>query len=186
VKQDAVPGRYTSLWFEATKPGTYHLFCAEYCGTQHSGMIGHVVVMEPAAYQVWLSGGPVTGSLASRGAVLFEQLGCITCHRGEPGMRGPLLDSVFGKRVQLQSGETVTADEAYIRESILDPQAKIVAGFQPIMPTFKGLVSEEGLMELIGYIKSLGEQAAGRGTRMKQLNHAPTTSTSTTASVRGC
>ncbi len=165
VKADVLPGRYTSLWFEATKPGTYHLFCAEYCGTEHSGMIGHVVVMEPAEYQAWLSGGPPAASLATAGQALFEQLGCITCHRGDAGARGPLLVGLVGKPVQLQSGETVIADETYLRESILNPQAKIVAGFQPIMPTFKGLVSEEGLIQLIAYIKSLqpadGEKAGG-------------------------
>src|ERR1700687_601695 len=161
VKQDVLPGRYTTLWFQATKPGTYHLFCAEDCGTQHSGMIGQIVVLEPAAYQTWLSGGPASGSLASKGAALFEQLGCVTCHAGDPGARGPLLTGLFGRRVHLQNGATVVADEAYIRESVLDPQAKVVAGFQPIMPTFKGLVSEEGLVELIAYIKSLGQEDAG-------------------------
>ena len=153
IKQDVIPGRYTTAWFEATKPGTYHLFCAEYCGTEHSGMIGQVVVMEPAEYQAWLSGGAPAGSMASKGAVLFEQLGCITCHRGDSGARGPQLAGVFGKPVRLQNGDTVIADESYVRESILNPQAKIVAGFQPIMPTFKGLVSEEGIMQLIAYIK---------------------------------
>jgi len=155
VKADVLPGRYSTLWFEATKPGAYHLFCAEYCGTEHSGMIGHVVVMEPAEYQAWLSGGPPAASLATAGQALFEQLGCITCHRSEPGARGPQLAGLVGKRVQLQSGDAVVADETYIRESILNPQAKVVAGFQPIMPTFKGLVSEEGLIQLIAYIKSL-------------------------------
>lgn len=163
IKQDVIPGRYTTTWFEATKPGTYHLFCAEYCGTQHSGMIGHVIVMEPADYQAWLSGGPPAASLASAGAVLFEQLGCITCHRGGAGARGPELAGLFGKPVHLQNGETIMADETYIRESILTPQAKIVAGFQPIMPTFKGLVSEEGLMQLIAYIKELGSGSGDQG-----------------------
>ena len=164
IKQDVIPGRYTTVWFEATKPGTYHLFCTEYCGTEHSGMIGHIVVMEPAEYQAWLSGGAPAGSMASKGAALFEQLGCITCHRGDSGARGPQLAGLFGTPVRLQNGETVVADESYLRESILNPQAKIVAGFQPIMPTFKGLVSEEGIMQLIAYIKEQGtvsgEQAA--------------------------
>jgi cytochrome c oxidase subunit 2 len=160
VKADVIPGRYTTLWFEATKTGTYHLFCAEYCGTEHSGMIGHVVVMEPSEYQTWLSGGPPAAALATAGQALFEQLGCITCHRGEPGARGPNLVGLVGKAVQLQTGQTVVADETYLRESILNPQAKVVAGFQPIMPTFKGLVSEEGLIQLIAYIKSL-QPAAG-------------------------
>ena len=155
VKQDVLPGRYTTLWFEATKTGTYHLFCAEYCGTEHSAMIGQIIVMEPSEYQTWLSGGPVTASLASAGETLFTDLGCISCHRSDSGARGPQLVGLFGKRVQLQGGATLVVDENYLRESILDPQAKIVAGFQPIMPTFKGLVTEEQLMQLIAYIKSL-------------------------------
>jgi cytochrome c oxidase subunit 2 len=163
VKADVIPGRYTTLWFEATKPGTYHLFCAEYCGTEHSGMVGHVVVMEPAEYQTWLSGGPPAATLASAGQALFEQLGCLTCHRGDTGARGPQLAGLFGRPVQLQSGATVMADETYLRESIINPQAKIVAGFQPIMPTFKGLVSEEGLIQLLAYIKSLQPAEDGKG-----------------------
>ncbi|MFI5364142.1 MAG: cytochrome c oxidase subunit II [Candidatus Binatia bacterium] len=162
IKQDVLPGRYTTTWFQATKPGVYHLFCAEYCGTQHSGMIGWVTVMEPAEYETWLSGG-AKKSLASSGETLFQQLGCITCHRGDSGGRGPVLQGLFGKTVQLQSGATVKADEGYVRESILDPQAKIVAGFQPIMPTFKGLVSEEGLLQLIAYIKELGSGTGDQG-----------------------
>ncbi len=156
VKADAIPGRYTSLWFEATKPGRYHLFCAEYCGTQHSGMIGSVIVMEPDDYQAWLGGSAPGGSVASTGAQLFTQLGCATCHQKGDGQRGPSLVGVFGKSVQLKTGESVVADEGYLRESILNPQAKVVAGFEPVMPTFKGLVSEEGLMQLITFIKEQG------------------------------
>jgi len=158
VKADVLPGRYTTEWFQATKPGHYHLFCAEYCGTRHSGMIGEVIVMEPSDYQTWLSGGAPEGSLASAGEKLFQDLACVTCHRPESQGRGPVLVGLFGKTVQLQSGQTVVADEAYIRESILNPTAKITAGYQPIMPTFQGLVSEEGLLQLIEYIKSLNAQ----------------------------
>ena len=159
IKQDVLPGRYTTTWFEATTPGTYHLFCTEYCGTQHSGMIGSVIVMEPAEFATWLSGG-VKQSLASAGENLFQQLGCVSCHSGDPTARGPSLAGLFGKQVQLNNGTTVVADETYVRESILAPQAKIVAGYQPIMPTFKGLVSEEQLLQLIAYIK---EKGAGGG-----------------------
>jgi len=158
VKADVLPGRYVSIWFEPTKPGRYHLFCAEYCGTRHSGMIGEVVVMEPNEYEAWLSGGAAEGSLASVGAKLFQELACNTCHRPDAQGRGPVLDGLFGKTVTLQGGETVTADEAYVRESILMPSAKITAGFQPIMPTFQGLVTEEQLLALIEYIKSLQTQ----------------------------
>jgi cytochrome c oxidase subunit 2 len=157
VKADVVPGRYTHLWFQSTKPGRYRLFCAEYCGTKHSGMIGQVVVMDPSEYQTWLSGGASEGSLASAGAKLFQDLACNTCHRPDAQGRGPVLEGLFGKTVTLQNGETLSVDEAYVRESILQPAAKIASGFQPIMPTFQGLVTEEQLLELIEYVKSLRE-----------------------------
>ena len=157
IKADVVPGRYTHLWFQSTKPGRYRLFCAEYCGTKHSGMIGQVVVMDPSEYQTWLSGGASEGSLASAGAKLFQDLACNTCHRPDAQGRGPVLEGLFGKTVTLQNGETLTVDEAYVRESILQPAAKIASGFQPIMPTFQGLVTEEQLLELIEYVKSLHE-----------------------------
>jgi cytochrome c oxidase subunit 2 len=155
VKADVLPGRYTNVWFQPTQSGRFHLFCAEYCGTRHSGMIGQVVVMDPTEYERWLSGGTGGGSLAEGGARLFASLACDTCHRPGSQGRGPVLDGLFGKTVSLLSGETVTADEAYIRESILNPSAKIVAGYQPIMPTFQGLVTEEQLLQLIEYVKSL-------------------------------
>jgi cytochrome c oxidase subunit 2 len=156
-----LPGRYTTAWFRATKAGTYHLFCAEYCGTQHSGMIGQVVVMEPAQYEAWLGGGGATGSLASNGQTIFQQLGCSTCHRSDTGGRGPNLAGVFGKPVQLDDGRKVTADENYLRECILNPRSKLVSGFKPIMPVFQGLVSEEQVNALVAYIKSLGQPPSG-------------------------
>jgi cytochrome c oxidase subunit II len=158
VKADVIPGRFVQMWFEPTKPGTYRIFCAEYCGTDHSDMVGQVIVMEPNAYQTWLSGGAVEGSLASTGEELFADLACNTCHRPDSQGRGPVLDNLFGNQVQLHDGTVVTADESYIRESILQPAAKIVAGFQPVMPAFQGLVSEEELLALIEYIKSLSPQ----------------------------
>lgn len=161
IKQDVIPGRYTTAWFHATRAGTYHLFCAEYCGTQHSGMIGQVVVMSPADYQAWLSGGAATGSLAQSGLTVFEQLGCSTCHRSDTQGRGPNLEGLFGRSVQLVDGRTVTADENYIRESILSPGAKVISGFKPIMPPFQGLVSEEQLNALVAYVKSLNPSPAG-------------------------
>jgi cytochrome c oxidase subunit 2 len=157
VKQDVLPGRYTTLWFKAIKPGRYHLFCSQYCGTAHSGMIGEVVVMEPAAYQAWLAGGNAEGSLASTGQKLFQQLGCATCHRFDTQGRGPNLVGVYGKQQQLDDGRTVTADDNYIRESILTPGAKVVNGFKPIMPSFNGILSEEQLLSLIAYVKSLSQ-----------------------------
>jgi cytochrome c oxidase subunit 2 len=164
LKQDVVPGRYTTLWFRATRPGTYHLFCTQYCGTEHSGMIGDVVVMNPADYQAWMSGGTVTGSLAQNGQTLFQQLGCSTCHRFDVQGRGPNLMGVFGKPVQLEDGRIVTADENYVRESILVPAAKVVSGFKPIMPSFQGQVSEDQLNALVAYVKSLSQQPAGAAT----------------------
>jgi len=162
VKMDVVPGRYTATWFEATKPGTFHLFCAQYCGTVHAGMGGRVIVMTPTAYEAWLSGGATGESPVAGGERLFQQLGCSTCHRSDGTGVGPALVGLFGQTVRLQSGETVLADEAYIRESVLNPTAKIVAGYQPLMPTFQGLISEEGLLQLIAYIRSLGGGKTGR------------------------
>jgi cytochrome c oxidase subunit 2 len=155
TKIDAIPGRYTQLWFNATDVGTYHIFCAEYCGTRHSGMIGRVVVMPQNEYEAWLGGGATEGTLAQRGEKLFSQFACITCHRADSQGRGPLLNGVFGHAVSLASGNTVIADAAYVRESILNPTAKVVAGCAPIMPTFQGQVSEEQLLALTEYIKSL-------------------------------
>jgi cytochrome c oxidase subunit 2 len=173
VKADVLPGRYTNIWFQATKPGRYHLFCAEYCGTRHSGMIGEVVVMDPSEYQTWLSGGAPEGSLASAGEKLFADLACNTCHRPDAQGRGPVLQGLFGKTVTVQGGESVVVDEAYVRESILTPAAKITAGFQPIMPTFQGLVSEEQLLQLIEYVKSLKTQPEVPTARPTQTQPAP-------------
>ena len=169
VKQDAVPGRYTTIWFEATKTGTFHMFCAEYCGTQHSGMIGRVVVLEPAQFAAWLGGENATpgsalaaappggeGSISGQGERLLSTARCSTCHLLDRQGIGPVLTGVFGNRVRLQDGRTVLADESYLRESILEPQAKITAGFQSLMPSFQGRVNEEQLMQLVAYVGSLG------------------------------
>jgi len=137
------------------------LFCSQYCGTDHSRMIGWIEAMEASEYQSWLAGGAAEGSLASTGEKLFQQLACITCHRSDAQGRGPVLQGLFGKEVLLQNGGKVTVDESYLRESILNPRAKIVAGFQAIMPTFQGQVSEEQLLQLVAYIKSIGGKAPG-------------------------
>jgi cytochrome c oxidase subunit 2 len=155
IKKDAVPGRYNVAWFRATKTGTYHLFCAEYCGTEHSKMIGRVVVMEPEAYQTWLAGGPPPESPVVAGEKLFTELNCVTCHRPDSAGRGPVLQGLFGRPVKLASGDTVVADEAYVRESVVSPAAKVVAGYQPVMPTYQGQVSEEQLIALVAYLGSL-------------------------------
>jgi len=164
VKQDAVPGRQTQIFFEATKPGVYHLFCTEYCGGEHSRMIGSVIALEPEQYEVWLAGGPAGRSMAESGAALFQTLACDTCHREEAAggvvARAPELEGLYGNQVRLMDGRTLLADDEYIRESILDPAKKIVAGWQPVMPTYQGQVTEEQLAQLITYIRSLGQQAA--------------------------
>ncbi|MFN7999102.1 MAG: cytochrome c oxidase subunit II [Bryobacteraceae bacterium] len=173
TKADVLPGRYTTTWFKPTKPGKYHLFCAEYCGTKHSGMIGWIYAMEPQDYQAWLSGG-AQGSLASTGEKLFEDLACANCHHLKDQGRCPNLTNLFGSQVLLSDGSKVTADEDYIRESILNPSAKIVSGYQPIMPTFQGQVTEEGVLQLVEYIKSLtpkpGAQPAAGAAATKAIN----------------
>lgn len=156
IKADVVPGRYTTEWFEATKPGRYHFFCAEYCGMNHSGMGGYVVVMEPTEFENWLSGNTNQMSPAAAGQQMFESLGCASCHGANAeGGRGPALLGVYGSNVVLNNGQSLKADEAYVRESILNPQAKIVTGFGPIMPSFQGQLSEEQLLQLVAYVKSL-------------------------------
>jgi cytochrome c oxidase subunit 2 len=162
MKADVLPGRYTTIWFTPTRPGSYHFFCAQYCGTRHSGMIGQVVVMEPADYQVWLAGGSGEGSMASAGEKLFQDLGCITCHRPDGQGRGPSLQGLYGHQVQLTSGQAVTADDAYLRACILTPGGAGVAGYQPIMPSFQGVVSEDQLLQVIEFIKSTAAAPAPR------------------------
>ncbi|MBI3405332.1 MAG: cytochrome c oxidase subunit II [Acidobacteria bacterium] len=162
TKMDVVPGRYTQMWFEATQTGEFHLFCSQYCGTKHSGMIGKVVVMEPAEFEQWLAGNPSGETLEAGGERLFNQLFCNTCHKAGPTQRGPSLDGVYNSKVKLETGETVTADEAYLRESILQPAAKVTAGYRPVMPTFQGQVSEEGVLQLISYIKSLKKEQGNK------------------------
>ena len=158
AKMDVVPGRYNTLWFRPTKVGKYHFFCSQYCGTNHAVMGGWVTVQEPSDYAAWLSG--ETGDLnpISAGEKLFAQLACITCHISNGSGRGPSLNGVYGAKVLLADGSTVTADDAYIRESILQPKAKIVAGYQPVMPTFQGLVTEEQILNLTAYVRSLQSQ----------------------------
>jgi cytochrome c oxidase subunit 2 len=153
VKKDVVPGKYTSLWFQATKTGQYHLFCAQYCGVSHALMRGEVIVMEPQDYERWLSGSKKTNSMAASGAQLYDQYACITCHGAG---KGPAFNDLYMSKVRLQDGSTVTADETYLRESILFPSAKIVEGYPAIMPTYKGQLTEEQILQLIAYIKSLG------------------------------
>lgn len=172
VKADAIPGRYSAIWFTPTKTGTFHLFCAEYCGTKHSGMIGSVTVMEPNDYQAWLSSGGAQ-TMTARGEQLFRQLACVSCHLPDDSGRGPSLAGTFGTQVQLASGAQALVDDTYIRESILTPHAKLREGYQPVMPTFQGLINEDGVMSLIEYIKSLPPAERTAGAAPPQAEAAP-------------
>lgn len=161
VKQDVLPGRYTTEWFLPTKVGEYHLFCAQYCGTSHAGMVGKVIVMERPKYQEWLAGNAGGTVMASSGEQLFQQFGCGACHKRTNTGRGPSLFELYGRTVQLRGGETVLADQEYLRESIMDPGAKVTAGYTPIMPTFRKQVTAEQVSQLIEYIKTLAGSPAG-------------------------
>ena len=165
MKKDAVPGRYNDTWFRATKPGKYHLFCAEYCGTQHSKMGGWIYVMEPADYQQWLGGGPTPVSPVAAGQKLFTERNCVTCHYADSAGRGPVLNGLPGSTVLLQNGDSLVADDTYLHESILTPAARVVAGYQPIMPTYQGQLGEEDVGALIAYIKSLPPAAGDAGSK---------------------
>jgi cytochrome c oxidase subunit 2 len=154
-KQDVIPGRYTQIWFSPNKVGTYHLFCAEYCGTGHSKMVGEVIVMDEDDYRAWL-GGPADGSLAMQGRQLFLKLQCVDCHSADAQARAPVLEDLYLKTVTLRGGSRVPADDGYLRESILYPERKVVQGYDPIMPTFKGQVEEDDLIKLIAFLRTLG------------------------------
>jgi len=172
TKMDVIPGRYTTMWFEPTKAGKYHLFCAEYCGLNHSGMGGYVYVMEQRDFDNWLSGSESGQTPVQAGQDLFQnKLGCATCHQGGQNQRGAKLEGVYGTDVKLTNGQIVTADDEYIRNSILNPGGQIVEGYQPIMPTFKGQVTEEQLVSLVAYIKSLS------GASGNQMNSGSTSTT---------
>jgi len=163
VKQDVLPGRYTTLWFEPARVGRYHLFCAEYCGTNHSSMGGWVSVMEPADFERWLSQGGAGPSMAEEGERLFVQHHCAGCHRDSQTVRAPRLERVFGRPVPIQEGRDVrfvTADGTYIRDSILRPKAQVVAGYEPVMPSYQDQISEQDLLKIIAYIKSIGAEGA--------------------------
>ena len=159
IKQDVVPGRFATEWFHPTRVGDYHLFCAEFCGMDHSKMIGTVHVMEPADYQAWLARGAAGSTLVESGARLFRELGCSGCHMGSSVVRAPRLEGVYGNLVPLQDGHLVRADDQYIRDSILLPASQVVAGYEPVMPTFQGHITEEELLQVLAYLKSLGNQA---------------------------
>ena len=155
VKREVIPGRYSTVWFRATQPGVYHLFCTQYCGTLHSAMVGQITVMSPDDYQKWTAGSTSGQSLAQNGERLYASLGCNSCHSGTAGARGPNLANIYGNKVTLSSGHTITVDDEFLRGSILNPTTHQIAGYAPIMPTYQGQVSEEGLIDLVEYIRGL-------------------------------
>jgi cytochrome c oxidase subunit 2 len=155
VKREVIPGRYTTVWFEATTPGVYHIFCTQYCGTKHSGMIGEVTALTAEDYQKWTQESTSGMSLAQNGERLFASMGCNSCHSGTAAARGPNLAGVYGSKLQLTNGSQVLVNDAYLRDSILNPSQHVTAGYAPIMPTYQGQISEEGLIDLVEYVKTL-------------------------------
>jgi cytochrome c oxidase subunit 2 len=155
VKREVIPGRYTTVWFNATTAGTYHIFCTQYCGTQHSGMIGEVTAMTPEDYEKWTQESTSGMSLAQNGERLFASMGCNSCHSGNAAARGPNLAGVYGSKLQLANGSQVLVNDAYLRDAILNPSQHVTAGFAPIMPTYQGQISEDGLIDLVEFVKSM-------------------------------
>jgi cytochrome c oxidase subunit 2 len=155
IKREVIPGRYSTVWFEATQPGTYHLFCTQYCGTQHSGMVGEVTVLTPEDYKKWLQQSTSGMSLAQNGERLFSSMGCNSCHNGTAAARGPSLAGVYGSKLTLTDGSQILVDDAYLRDAILNPSKHVTAGFAPIMPTYQGQMSEDGLIDLVEFIKNM-------------------------------
>jgi cytochrome c oxidase subunit 2 len=155
IKREVIPGRYSTVWFEPTQVGTYHLFCTQYCGTQHSGMIGEVTVMTPTDYKKWLEQSNSGQSLAQNGERLFASMGCNSCHNGTAAARGPSLAGVYGSKLTLTDGRQILVDDAYLRNAILNPSEHVTAGFAPIMPTYQGQISEDGLIDLVEFIKNM-------------------------------
>jgi cytochrome c oxidase subunit 2 len=191
TKQDVLPNRYVTIWFKATKAGKYHLFCAEYCGTKHSGMIGWVYAMDPHDYQLWIQQGAGEGSLASTGEKLFHQFGCANCHRYDGHGPGPDLRGLYGTIVTLSTGERLFADQSYIRECIMGTKGGPVAGFGAgIMPNFSGQLNEDQILALVAYIRSIGPQSnvnqpSGPGTGLESTGRQPGITAAGVTSIAG-
>jgi cytochrome c oxidase subunit 2 len=177
VKREVIPGRYTTVWFNATDPGTYHLFCTQYCGTAHSAMIGDVIAMTPEDYEKWAQQSTSGMSLAQNGERLFASMGCNACHNGTAAARGPNLAGVFGSKLTLTNGSEVLVNEAYLRDAILNPSQHVTAGFAPIMPTYQGQISEDGLIDIVEYLKTLQTNYRIQQTQVTSQSNqaAPTT-----------
>jgi cytochrome c oxidase subunit 2 len=185
VKREVIPGRYSTVWFQATEPGTYHLFCTQYCGTKHSGMIGEITAMTPEDYQKWTGESTSGASLAQNGERLYASLGCNQCHNGTPAARGPSLAGVYGSKLQLANGSEVLVNDAYLRDAILNPSQHVTAGYNPIMPTYQGQISEDGLIDLVEFIKTQDsnyrvQQTLGTNQSSVTAPPAPGTSAATT------
>ena len=163
VKKDVLPGRYTSIWFQPTEVGTFHLFCAQYCGTNHAEMIGWVYVMTPDDYAAWLNGGEKNLSMAQSGEQLFTHLGCASCHAEGATSNGPSLAGIYGTSVKLANGDTQVVDESFIRQAIVSPNSVTLPNYKQIMPTFQGQIDEEQVLQLVAYVKSLGLQERSNG-----------------------
>jgi cytochrome c oxidase subunit II len=187
VKREVIPGRYTTVWFQATEPGTYHIFCTQYCGTLHSGMIGEVTVLTPDDYEKWTKESTSGMSLAQNGERLFASMGCNACHSGTAAARGPNLAGVYGSKLTLTNGSQVLVNDAYLRDAILNPSEHITAGFNPIMPTYQGQISEDGLIDLVEYIKTLQTNYRVQQTQMTSESDKaapPTPTEGTTETVK--
>ena len=177
VKREVIPGRYSTVWFQATEPGVYHLFCTQYCGTLHAGMIGEITVLKPEDYERWTQTSTSGMSMTQNGERLFASMGCISCHSGQANSRGPNLAGVYGSRLQLANGSDVLVNEGYLRDSILNPSQHVTAGYAPIMPTYQGQISEDGLIDLVEYIKSLqtNYRVQQTNTTVQSMQSAPNT-----------
>ncbi len=173
VKQDVLPGRYTTLWFEPDRAGEFRIFCTQYCGTAHSDMVGRVVVMAPADFERWLAAHAVGDSMPGRGARLFRELGCSGCHGPHAGVAAPPLAGVYGRRVALAGGGTVLADEDYLREVLLWPGRRPAAGYAPTMPSYQGQLDEQQLLELLAYLRSLGDLPGATAAATTPAGEAP-------------
>lgn len=169
IKRDVIPGRYSTVWFEPTKPGRYYLFCAEYCGTAHSEMGGYITVMEPAEFQQWLSDNSngtkvatTQKTMVEAGKEIYEQLNCGSCHGLVDGPKGPTLVNIYNTQRKLTTGKYAKADDAYLRESILNPNLQITAGYEGVMPVYNNQLTEDKVLQLIAYIKTLSPANPGK------------------------
>jgi cytochrome c oxidase subunit 2 len=163
IQMETLPGRYTQLWFKADRPGTYRLYCSEFCGTDHSNMAGLLTIMTPSDYALWLTQAGSSGSIAAQGKRLFLSYGCDGCHGGNGTVRAPSLAGLYDAPVPLEAGGTVLADDAYLRDKILHPDTHKIAGYKQVMPSYQGIIPEDEMLRLIAYIRSLATEPNAMG-----------------------